>query len=337
MKEARLYQKKENGKVQCYTCAHKCIIQPGKRGICGVMENREGTLYSLVYGKTIAAHADPIEKKPLFNFLPGTLSFSMATVGCNMQCKHCQNADISQMPRESKKITGKEMSPDEIVQAALYNKCKTIAYTYTEPSIFWDYAYDTARLADEKGIKNVFVTNGYFSRESFQEISKYMHAANVDLKSFKDQTYKKVCGASLKPVLETIERMKTAGVWVEVTTLLIPEVNDSIQELKEIADFIKKCDPGIPWHISRFYPTYKMLDKPPTPVDSVWRAMEIGKEAGLHFVYAGNIRGDDGENTYCYSCGTRLIRRNGYQIVENIIDQGKCPQCGTEIEGVWDL
>ncbi len=337
MKEAKLYKKKENGKVECFTCAHKCTISPGKRGICGVMENREGILYSLVYGKTIAANTDPIEKKPLFHFLPGTLSFSMATVGCNMQCKHCQNADISQMPRVNNNIVGEKLLPEEIVQAALHNKCESIAYTYTEPSIFWDYAFDTAKLAKEKGIKNVFVTNGYFSQESFQKISEYMDGANVDLKSFNDQTYKEICGARLKPVLETIERMKAADVWVEVTTLLIPNVNDFNQELKEMADFIKRCDPDMPWHISRFFPTYKMLDKPPTQVESIWRAMEIGHEAGLHFVFAGNLRGDEGENTYCYACGTRLIHRIGFQVKENILKDGKCPQCGTEIKGVWEI
>jgi len=335
MKEAKLYNKKKDGKVECYTCAQGCTIAPGKRGLCGVMENREGTLYSLVYGKTIADNTDPIEKKPLFHFLPGTLSFSIATAGCNMRCKHCQNADISQSPRENKTIIGRSFPPEEVVKTASDNKCRSIAYTYTEPSIFWDYSFDTAKLAREKRIKNVFVTNGYFSKESFQEISKYMDAANIDLKSFKDETYKKICGARLQPVLDTIKRMNEAGVWIEVTTLLIPDVNDSKEELKDIAGFIAECDPGIPWHISRFYPTYEMLDKPPTPVDAIWRAMDIGYEAGLHFVYAGNVRGDDGENTFCYSCGARLIRRIGYQIIDNTIKDGKCPQCGAEIEGVW--
>ncbi|MFO7888958.1 MAG: AmmeMemoRadiSam system radical SAM enzyme [bacterium] len=336
MKEVKLYNKKENGKVECCACEHKCIIPPGKRGICGVRENREGTLYSLVYGKTIAANTDPIEKKPLFHFLPGTLSFSIATAGCNMHCKYCQNADISQLPRERKNIIGREFLPEQVVQTALKNKCKTIAYTYTEPSIFWDYAYDTAKLAREQGIKNVFVTNGYFSRESFQEISEFMDAANVDLKSFSDKTYKEICSAKLQPVVDTILRMKAAGVWIEVTTLLITDLNDSKQELEEIANFIAECDPGIPWHISRFYPTYKMLDKPPTSVKSIWRAMEIGYEAGLHFVYAGNVRGDEGENTFCYSCGTRVIQRVGFQVSDNIVKQGKCPKCGAVIEGVWE-
>lgn len=335
MKEVKLYHKKENKKTECYTCAHRCIISPGKQGICGVRENKDGVLYSLVYGKTIAANADPIEKKPLFHFLPGSLSFSIATAGCNMHCRNCQNADISQLPKERENIVGKEFLPDQVIQVALQNNCATIAYTYTEPSIFWDYAYDTAKLARQQEIKNVFVTNGYFSKESFLEISKFMDAANVDLKSFRDKTYKEICGAKLQPVLDTIKRMKTSGVWVEVTTLLIPDVNDSKQELEEIANFIAACDPGIPWHISRFYPTYKMLDKPPTSVQSIWKAMEIGKEAGLHFVYAGNIRGDDGENTYCYSCGTRVIQRFGFQVSDNMVKQGKCPKCGAVIEGVW--
>jgi len=336
MKEARLYHKKKDNSVECVTCAHRCKIKTGRRGICGVRENREGTLYSLVYGKTIAANTDPIEKKPLFHFLPGTLSFSIATAGCNMHCKHCQNADISQMPREIGRIVGQNFLPEQIVQTALKNKCKTIAYTYTEPSIFWDYAYDTAKLAHEKELKNVFVTNGYFSEESFKEISEYMDGANVDLKSFNNETYKKICGANLKPVLDTIERMKVSGVWVEVTTLLIPDLNDSKEELEKIAKFIKECDSAIPWHVSRFYPTYKMLDKPPTPVNSIWRAMEIGYEAGLHFVYAGNVRGDQGENTFCHSCGACLIRRIGFEVTDNVIRDGKCPECETVIEGVWN-
>ena len=335
MKEARLYEKLEGRKVRCFTCAHGCTIAEGKRGICGVRENRDGVLYSLVYGKAIALHVDPIEKKPLFHFYPGTRSFSVATVGCNMRCLNCQNADISQMPRDGKPIQGQDVPPETVVQAALEHRCRTIAYTYTEPAVFWDYAYDTAKLVHEKGIQNIFVTNGYLSEASLEEISPYLDGANVDLKSFKETTYKEVCGARLQPVLDTIRRMKTLGIWVEVTTLLIPQLNDSEGELKEIAGFIRDVDPGIPWHISRFYPTYRMLDRPATKVDALQKARRIGLDTGLRYVYTGNVPGEEGESTFCYGCGARLIHRWGFQVMGNRLVDGKCPECGTGIDGVW--
>lgn len=335
MKEAKLYRKLEDQKVQCLTCAHQCTITLGKRGICGVRENNGGTLYSLVYGKAIALHVDPIEKKPLFHFYPGTESFSVATVGCNMHCLNCQNADISQMPRDGGNINGNEVLPEALVQLALKHRCRTIAYTYTEPAIYWDYAFDTARLAHEKGIKNIFVTNGYLSEESLRQITPYLNGANVDLKSFRDQTYRSVCGARLQPVLDTIHRMKESDIWVEVTTLLIPELNDSEEELKDIARYIFKCDPGIPWHISRFHPTYRMLDRAVTPLEYIQRACRIGLEIGLRYVYSGNVPGEERESTFCYSCGARLIHRWGFQVASNRIVDGKCPECGVVIDGVW--
>ena len=335
MKEAKLYRKIEDQKVQCLTCAHQCVIVLGKRGLCSVRENREGKLVTLVYGKVVALHVDPIEKKPLFHFLPGAPAMSVATVGCNMRCLNCQNADISQMPKDLNQIQGEDRSPEDLVEATVQKQCQIIAYTYTEPAVFWDYAFDTARLAHTKKIKNVFVTNGYLSKESLEEISPFLDGANVDLKAFRDATYKSVCGAHLQPVLDTIQRMKELRIWVEVTTLLIPGLNDSEDELKEIAQFIRDIDPAIPWHISRFYPTYRMTEYPPTSVESIQKARNIGIEAGLRYVYPGNIPGDESESTFCYQCKTKLIHRRGYQIVENQLSGGKCPECGTGIDGVW--
>jgi pyruvate formate lyase activating enzyme len=335
VKEAKLYQKMEDKRVRCLTCSHSCSIAPGKRGICGVMENQDGRLVSLVYGQAIAVHVDPIEKKPLFHFYPGTKAFSLATVGCNMHCLNCQNADISQMARNQNHIQGQDLPPHRIVEAASDHLCRTIAYTYTEPAVFWDYAFDTAKRAHEKGNRNVYVTNGYLSELSLSEIAPYLDGANVDLKSFCDQTYRDVCGAKLQPVLDTIHRMKALGIWIEVTTLLIPGLNDSEEELKDIADFIVHCDPGIPWHISRFHPTYKMLDRLPTSPEAVRRARQIGLASGLRFVYTGNIQDDEGESTFCYSCKARLIHRWGFEVASKRIVNGKCAECGAVIDGVW--
>ena len=335
MKQAMLFRKLEDGKVQCRTCAHVCTIGPGKRGLCGVRENREGVLYSLVYEKAIAVNVDPIEKKPLFHFYPGTRAFSMATVGCNFRCDNCQNSDISQMPRESGRITGEQITPEDLVKEAVRHHCRTIAYTYTEPAVFFDYAYETATLAHQSGLKNIFVTNGYLSEEALGVITPCLDGANVDLKAFRDESYTSVCGARLKPVLDSILRMKEAGIWVEVTTLLIPGFNDSDDEVRDIARFIRDCDPGIPWHISRFHPTYRMTDRPATPVETIQRACEIGVAEGLKTVYAGNIPGDEKESTFCYACGVKLITRRGFEVVENRLENGKCTDCGAEIDGIW--
>ncbi|MBN2104504.1 AmmeMemoRadiSam system radical SAM enzyme [bacterium] len=335
MKEARLYQSLGDQKVQCRTCAHYCVLSPGKCGVCGVRQNLDGKLYSLVYGKAIALHVDPIEKKPLFHVFPGALALSIATVGCNMRCDHCQNADISQMPRDSGEIQGREVSPEEVVNQAVQAHCDIIAYTYTEPTIYLDYAFDISVLAHEKNILNVFVTNGYLSKESLAAVAPYLSAANVDLKMYRDDMYKKVCGARLSPVLETIERMRSLDIWVEVTTLLIPGLNDSRDELKQIASFIINLDPGIPWHISRFYPTYRMIDRPPTTPASVQEARQIGLDMGLKYVYTGNLPGDSGESTFCPRCGSRLIHRMGYQIKKNMIRAGACPDCGENVPGLW--
>ncbi len=330
-----LYEKIGDKKVQCNLCAHQCKINEGKKGICLVRENREGTLYTLVYGRTISQHVDPIEKKPLFNFYPGTTAYSIATVGCNFKCQFCQNWEISQMVRDEHLIMGNEASPESIVENAKKYGSKSIAYTYTEPTIFFEYAYDTAKLAHEVDIKNVFVTNGYMTEEAIKKIEPYLDAANVDLKSFSDDFYRKLCGAKLQPVLDALKLMKKLGIWVEVTTLIIPTLNDSSEELREIAKFIvNELGEGTPWHISRFYPAYNLTDKPPTPIETIHKAREIGLNEGLKYVYEGNVPGSTGENTYCPNCKNLIIERLSYQIINKATKDGKCPYCESRIYGV---
>jgi pyruvate formate lyase activating enzyme len=335
MKEAYLYKRLENEKVQCFLCNHHCVIGSGKKGLCGVRENRSGTLVSLVYGKVIATHCDPIEKKPLFHFMPGSRSYSIATVGCNFRCVFCQNADISQMPSDYNRIMGQDMMPENIVKEALKTRSSSISYTYTEPTIYYELAVDTARLAVSEGLKNVFVSNGYMTQQCLEDISPDLHAANVDLKAFSDKFYKEQCGAKLKPVLRTLETMKRLGIWLEVTTLLIPGLNDSKEELREISQFLANLDKDIPWHISRFHPTYRLTHIPSTPPESIQRARDLGYEAGLKYVYTGNLPGDEGEKTFCHSCGKLLVDRFGFTVTENRIKDNLCAECGSEIPGVW--
>jgi len=335
--EALLYEPLEDHEVKCNLCNHRCLIKDGKRGLCGVRENRSGTLHSLVYGRPIAEHVDPIEKKPLFHVYPGTLSYSIATVGCNFRCRFCQNADIAQFPVDrGGKIPGDFRSPKEIVAAAERANCRSIAYTYTEPTIYFEFAFDTAKLAHEKGIANVFVTNGYMTVEALEMVAPYLDAANVDLKAFSDDFYKRQCSAKRKHVMESLRVMKRLGIFVEVTTLLIPGLNDDESELEQLTSFIvSDLGPGTPWHVSRFHPTYKLTDRPPTPVETIHKAREIGLNAGLRYVYCGNVPGDAGENTTCYNCNRPLIRRWGFRVSENHIVGGKCPDCGVTIDGLW--
>ncbi len=329
-----LYEKVGNKKVQCNLCAHRCKINEGKKGICLVRENRDGILYTLVYGRTISQAIDPIEKKPLFNFYPGTTAYSIATVGCNFKCQFCQNWEISQMVRDKHLVMGNEASPELIVENAKRYGSKSIAYTYTEPTIFFEYAYDTAKLAHEADIKNVFVTNGYMTEEALKEINSYLDAANVDLKSFSDDFYRKLCGARLQPVLDTLKLMKKLGIWVEVTTLIIPSLNDSPDELGKIAKFIvNELGEETPWHISRFYPSYNLKDKPPTPIDTIHKAREIGLNEGLKYVYEGNVPDSKGESTYCPNCKNLVIKRWGYQITKKDTKDGICQNCGSKIDG----
>jgi len=339
MKEAILYERleKTQGSVKCSLCAHRCIIPNEKVGICGVRKNISGKLYSLVYGKACAVNIDPIEKKPLFHYLPGTMSYSFSTVGCNFRCQNCQNWDISQVTKgEGAEIFGRDLSPEEIVESAVRTKCRSISYTYTEPTIFMEYALDTAKLAKEKNIGNVFVSNGYMTKEAIDVIKPYLNADNVDIKSFSDDFYKKNCGGRLQPVLDTCKELIKNNIWVEITTLIIPTLNDSESELRQIAEFIKnELGEDVPWHVSRFHPDYKLLNIDATPMSTIRRAREIGFEVGLHYVYAGNIPHENTENTYCPKCKKMLIERYGFEIMKNIIKDSKCPYCGFEISGVW--
>lgn len=330
MKEASYYERLNDKKIRCDLCPHHCLINPGKTGNCQVRKNVDGTLYSLVYNKPISANLDPIEKKPLFHFYPGSTAFSISTVGCNMHCKHCQNADISQATVE--RYPSREMSSKEIVNEAKKSGAQSIAYTYTEPTIYYEYAYDIAKLAHDEGLKNVFVTNGYIEHEPLEDIAPFLDAANVDLKAMTNEFYTTICGAELTPVLKAIKTYYELGIWLEITTLIIPELNDGEKMLTDIAEFISDIDINIPWHVTGFYPTYKLIDKPPTPLSSLQKAVEIGKTAGLKYIYQGN-RGS-GEDTFCPNCKKELITRSGFSITRNTIQNGKCPYCQTEIAGV---
>ncbi|MFQ5464538.1 MAG: AmmeMemoRadiSam system radical SAM enzyme [Thermodesulfobacteriota bacterium] len=334
MREARLYSQAEGGFVDCRLCAFHCHIADGKRGVCGVRENVGGTLYTHVYGRIIAQHADPIEKKPLFHFMPGSRSYSIATVGCNFRCLHCQNAEISQMPKDEKRILGAEVSAVEVVDDALEEGCESIAYTYTEPTIFFEYAIDVAELASKRGLKNIFVTNGYMTTECLDAMKGTLDAANVDVKAFTESFYKKICGARLAPVLDSIEYMRKLGIWVEITTLVIPTLNDSPEELREIARWIAATDKAMPWHISAFHPAYKLDTLEPTPPSTIELAREIGLSEGLRYVYTGNIPGLKGEDTFCYECGHTLIDRHGFTVKRNVVVASRCPHCHAEIDGV---
>lgn len=327
--EALLYQKRKDKTVRCFLCAHRCVIKPGKRGICSVRENQDGKLYSLNYGLAIAANIDPVEKKPLFHFLPGTKSYSVAAAGCNFRCAFCQNWPLSQISKGPQgKIVGKKLPPEKVVEQAIKTGCRSIAYTYTEPTIFFEYAYETAKLAQKEGLANIFVTNGYQTKETIKEMKGLIDAANVDLKSFSDQFYRKVCGARLEPVLQSIKLMHKVGIFLEITTLVVPKQNDSEKELKQIAQFIAGIDKNIPWHISRFHPDYKMTGSYPTPLETLEKAYQLGKKAGLKYVYLGNIPTETGENTYCPQCQKLVVERVLYstQIIA-VTKEGKCKYC----------
>ncbi|MGC9529056.1 MAG: AmmeMemoRadiSam system radical SAM enzyme [Candidatus Bipolaricaulaceae bacterium] len=335
MHQAMLWEPIGDGRVRCQLCPHRCLIPPGGRGICGVRENRDGTLWSLVYGRLVSQALDPIEKKPLFHFLPGAFALSIATVGCNFRCDFCQNWEISQYPHEHVgRVLGERVQPEEVVAHARAAGAPVIAYTYTEPTVFFEMAYDTAALAAKQGMKNVFVSNGYMTREAAQEIAPYLHGINVDLKGFSDEFYRRHCGASLQPVLDTIEHMMARGIWVEVTTLVIPGWNDDPAEIRWLAGFLHDLSPDIPWHISRFVPAHKVYDRPPTPLATLRRAREIGRQVGLNYVYVGNVPGE-AEDTHCPHCGQRLIARRAFQVLTNDLADGHCPSCGEAVAGVW--
>jgi pyruvate formate lyase activating enzyme len=335
LKQAVLWEPLEGKRVHCRLCSFHCRIAEGKLGHCSVRKNVDGKLYSLNYGKVVAGNPDPIEKKPLFHFLPGSRSFSIAAVGCNFRCEFCQNWQISQVALETGRIEGEPLTPDQIVEAAIRTGCQSVAYTYTEPTIFMELAEECARAAKEQRLANVFVSNGYMTREAIDFAVDWLDGINIDLKAFNDDYYRSLCGARLQPVLDCITYVaQHTRIWMEITTLILPGQNDSEEEIKKLASFlVTEAGPDVPWHISRFYPQYKYTESEATPLETLRRAEEIGKAAGLHYVYLGNVPGEKSENTYCHNCGRMVIERMGYRIIANRIENSKCPHCGTEIAG----
>ena len=335
MKEAYLYHPLEDGAVQCRACSHYCWIKPGRRGICGVRENRNGILVSLVYDRVVAASIDPIEKKPIFHLKPGSTSFSIATVGCNLKCRFCQNADIAHPGDSNVGLTGRPISPEDIVDQALDRGCESISFTYTEPSVFIELALDTARLAKERGLYTVFVTNGFMSPDLIEMVAPVLDAANVDLKAFDETFYKDQCGARLEPVKENLRLMRSKGILVEVTTLVIPGLNDDPGRLQDMAEFIARdLGPETPWHLSRFHPAHRLTDRGVTPVETLEQACAVGEQAGLHHVYTGNVPGGR-ESTYCRSCGALAIERRGYGTRSLLGEEGACPKCKMPVYGIF--
>ncbi len=328
------YDKLSGGSVRCRLCPHNCTIAPSEFGLCGVRQNKDSCLKALTYGKSIARQIDPIEKKPLYHFLPGTRTYSLAAGGCNLQCGFCQNWQISQVADQDLSSLGHDLSPEDIAREASSEDCAAIAYTYTEPTVFFEYVYETAKLARAAGIKNVFISNGFINKEALKTLSSYLDAANIDLKSFREEFYLKHCRGRLKPVLETIQLLKELGVWVEVTTLVIPGHNDSEQELSEIAGFLAGIAKDIPWHISRFHPDYNFMDSEPTSLDTLETAARQGESAGLKYVYKGNI--DEGPDTRCPACRNPLIKRSGFRVVESKIQNGKCRFCAEPVSGIFE-
>jgi len=323
--------------VQCTACEHWCTIRPGETGKCNVRLNQDGKLLSLVYGRAAAAHVDPVEKKPLFHFLPTRPVFSIGTLGCNFHCSFCQNWNISQPGKLAQHPgqLGQDLSPAEIVETCRSQKIHMIAYTYNEPTVFFEYTFDTARLAVEYGIRNVYVSNGFQTLAAIDAIAPYLHAINVDLKAFTDEFYRETCGGRLEPVLRNIEYMAKTDIWVEVTTLVVPGMNDSDAELHDMAQFLASVSPDLPWHISAFHPDYQVRDRPATPRETLERAYAIGVGAGLRYVYVGNLMDADRANTHCPQCGEVLIGRMWYNVRTMWKTAGICPSCQSKIPGVW--
>jgi pyruvate formate lyase activating enzyme len=341
MPSKKFYQlvKAKEKSIICLACNHHCLIENQKTGKCGVRKNNNGQLNLLVDNKLIAFNNDPIEKKPLFHFLPGEKSFSISTLGCNFSCDFCQNWDISQTPKEQKEediYWGEKWPPQKIIDYCLKNKIKIIAYTYNEPTIWIEYALEIMKLAKKEKIKNVWVSNGYFSDFTLKAIAPYLDAVNIDFKSFSEEFYQNICDAHLEPVKNNIKKVFELGIWEEITTLIIPRLNDSDEELLAMAQFLKDISKDLVWHISAFYPAYKMINTKPTPVETILRAYNLGKKVGLNYVYTGNILNADSESTYCPNCQKMIIQRMGIQLIENKLQKNQCPYCGYQIAGVFD-
>jgi len=322
-----------SGRVQCELCPNECILEEGQHSRCRARMNKAGTLVSLVYGKPCAVHVDPIEKKPFFHFLPGTSAFSIATAGCVLSCKFCQNWQISQAkPADTDTY---DLPPEKVVRQAIAYKCRSVTYTYTEPTVFYEYMYDTAVIAKKQKIRNTMHSCGYINEKPLRNLSKYMDAADIDLKAFSEDFYTRICNGSLKPVLNALTVLKEEGVWLEITNLLIPTLNDDMKNIREMSGWIvKNLGPDVPLHFSRFHPHYKLANLPPTPVDTLTDARKTAMDKGLKFVYIGNIR-HEGESTFCPECGKLSIERIGYFVKQNNIPDGKCKFCNTSIPGVW--
>ncbi|MDQ5882999.1 MAG: pyruvate formate lyase activating enzyme [Patescibacteria group bacterium] len=357
----KLFKKSKQNQIQCLACYNYCLISDGKTGLCGVRQNKKGELKLLVDNKVAAVNLDPIEKKPFFHFLPGTFAFSLGTFGCNFSCEFCQNWDISQAPKiqnteyriQDTGYWGEDWPPEKIINYCQNNNISTIAYTYNEPTVWTEYALKTMKLAKKvkinpsttlringeqsRTIKNIWVSNGYFSPQTLKLIAPYLDAINIDLKSYREDFYHKIIHASLAPVKKNIQEVWKLGIWEEVTTLLIPTLNDSTEELKQMANFLVEISPDLPWHLSAFYPAYHLFTLPPTPQKTLIKAYQIGKNAGLRYIYTGNIPDQNYESTYCPNCGEKMIERWGIEMIKNNLKDGKCPKCGEKISGRWKL
>ena len=322
-------------RVQCNLCPKGCVIDPGQSGECRVRVNVDGRLLAVTYGRPCAVHLDPVEKKPLFHFLPATEILSIATVGCNLHCKNCQNWEISQA--DPVQTPASELLPKQVARMATEYGCRSVAYTYTEPLVFYEYTLDSCRYVKEAGLRNALVTAGYINEEPMRRLCKYVDAANVDLKAFSDRFYRDICGATLKPVLNTLVVAKSLGVEIEVTNLVIPTLNDSDKMLRDLCRWlVRNLGPETPLHFSRFFPQFQMKNLPPTPAQTLDRAKEIAQGEGLHYVYVGNITRSGAEDTFCPVCRKRLVQRHGFQVLENRIESGRCPDCQCEVYGIWE-
>ncbi|MBI4805698.1 MAG: AmmeMemoRadiSam system radical SAM enzyme [Desulfovibrio sp.] len=338
MHPARLWKALKDESLQCRLCSHFCVIHAGDRGKCGVRVNKEGKLFTLVYDRAAAINIDPVEKKPLYHFLPGSKTFSFGTMGCNLGCSFCQNYSLSQPPRQGKPIQGQEVTPSLLVAAALDAGCSSISYTYSEPTIFFELLQDTAKLAKKEGLANIIVSNGFMSPECLDELGPLVDAANIDLKAFTPQFYENVCQAKLDPVKKNLVRMRELGWWIEVTTLVIPGLNDSEAELIGMAGFIAtELGPKTPWHLSRFHPDFNLQDRPPTPAATLEKGWEIGKMAGLRYVYVGNVPGNAHNSTHCPGCGKLAVERSGFTVLGGTLSDGRCSDCDAEIDGRFTL